>query len=146
VRQRLVPIVRGAVGRCAHCGARGVFASYFTLHDRCPTCGYLFEREEGYWLGAMIANIGVTEALFGLFFVAGMLLTWPDVPWTGLLIGGLVINATVPVVYYPLSKTQWVGLHLAFVRPDPAEEAVAIAARAASEARAAELRRGAEGR
>ncbi len=140
VSYRLRTILRGAFGRCAHCGANGVFASYGTLHERCPSCGYLFEREEGYWLGAMIANICVTEALFGVFFVAGMLLTWPDVPWTGLLIGGLVINAVIPVLYYPISKTQWVGLHLAFVRPDPVEEADMIAAKAASQAREAEQR------
>lgn len=137
---RITSILRGAFGRCAHCGATGVFTSYGTLHERCPTCGYLFEREEGYWLGAMIANICVTEAIFGIVFVAGMVLTWPDVPWTALLIGGLAINAIVPVLYYPLSKTQWVGLHLAFVRPDPIEEADMIAAKAASDARAAEQR------
>ncbi len=137
---RMTSILRGAVGRCAHCGGRGIFRTYFDLKERCPSCGYLFEREEGYWLGAMIANIGVTEAIFGVFFVAGMIATWPDVPWTMLLIVGLAINAIVPVLYYPLSKTQWVGLHLAFVRPDPVEEAAAVAAKAASDAREAELR------
>jgi uncharacterized protein (DUF983 family) len=137
---RMTSILRGAVAACANCGGRGLFETYFTMKERCPHCGYLFEREEGYWLGAMIANIAVTEALFGIFFVGGMLATWPDVPWTMLLIVGLVINATVPVLYYPLSKTQWVGLHLAFVRPDPAEEAAQIAAKAAADA-AAERRR-----
>jgi uncharacterized protein (DUF983 family) len=122
---------RGAIGRCPNCGGRGLFESFFRLRARCPTCGLTFEREEGYWLGAMIVNIGVTEALFGVFFVGGMLATWPDVPWTGLLVGGVAINVTVPVVYYPLSKTTWMGIHLAFVPPDAAEEAAAYTARAA---------------
>jgi uncharacterized protein (DUF983 family) len=129
---RLTPMLRGAAGRCANCGGRGVFASFSELHPRCPSCGYLFEREEGYWLGAMIANICVTEALFGIWFVGGMLATWPDVPWMLLLIGGVALNIVVPIVYYPISKTQWVGIHLAFARPDPTEEAGAIAAQAAS--------------
>lgn len=137
MRERLAALVRGAVGRCANCGGRGIFARWGQLHDRCPTCGYLFEREEGYWLGGMVVNIALTEALFGLFFVGGMVVTWPDVPWNALLIAGVLINLIVPIVYYPLSKTQWVGLHLAFVRPDPAEEAAAIAARAAAEQRRA---------
>jgi uncharacterized protein (DUF983 family) len=128
---RIGTLSRGAVGRCPNCGSRHLFVSYFRLRERCPGCGLTFEREEGYWLGAMIVNIGVTEALFGIWFVGGMLLTWPDVPWTMLLIGGIVLNVTIPVVYYPLSKTTWMGLHLAFVPPDASEEASAIAAREA---------------
>lgn len=77
----------------------------------------------------MAINIVVTEALFGLFFVAGMLLTWPEVPWTWLLVGGLALNAIFPVVFYPLSKTLWVALDLGFHPPDPPEEAEAITAR-----------------
>jgi uncharacterized protein (DUF983 family) len=125
---RLAPLTRGLRKRCPNCGAGDLFTSFFTLRPRCPRCHVAFEREEGYWLGAMIVAIGVTEALFGIFFVGGMLLTWPDVPWTLLLVGGLVLNATIPVVSYPWSKTTWMGLHHAFVPPDAAEEADAIAA------------------
>ncbi|MEX2324261.1 MAG: hypothetical protein WD576_00795 [Nitriliruptoraceae bacterium] len=58
---------------------------------------------------------------FGAFFVGGMLLTWPDVPWTGLLIGGVIINGVVPFVLYGWSKTVWMGLDFAF-SPARAEE------------------------
>jgi uncharacterized protein (DUF983 family) len=123
----------GLAGACGRCGGRGLFSSYFTMRERCPTCGYRFEREEGYWLGAMVVAIGVTEAVFGIFLVGALLLTWPDVPWTALLIGGLALNATLPFLLYPWTKTVWVGLHLAFVPPEPAEEADAATARAAGE-------------
>ena len=126
---RLLAVRRGMVGRCPNCGARGLFAGYFTLRERCPGCGLTFEREEGYWLGAMVVNLGLTETLFGVWFVGGMLATWPDVPWMWLLVVGVAINLIVPITYYPLSKTTWMGIHLAFVPPDPAEEAAAIAAR-----------------
>lgn len=132
-RERFARLGRGSVGRCPNCGARGVFSSYFTLRERCPVCGLGFEREEGYWLGAMVVNLGVTEALFGVLFIGGMLLTWPEVPWTLLLVAGIVLNATVPVVYYPLSKTTWMGIDLFFNPPSPAEEADAITAREAGE-------------
>jgi uncharacterized protein (DUF983 family) len=116
---RLAPLTRGLRKRCPNCGAGDLFTSFFTIRSRCPECHVVFEREEGYWLGAMIVAIGVTEALFGIWFVAGMLLTWPDVPWTMLLIGGLVLNATIPVISYPWSKTTWMGLHHAFVPRTP---------------------------
>lgn len=112
----------GAARRCPRCGSGGIFASYFTLRDHCPACGFDFEREEGYWVGALIVNIAVTEALFGLGFLAALLVTWPDVPWTGLLVLAIAVNALVPVLFYPLSKTIWLGLDLAFNPPTASEE------------------------
>ncbi len=125
---RIRRLWRGSLRRCPNCGGGHLFETWFRIRDRCPTCGFSFEREEGYWLGAMIVNIAVTEALFGLLFVGGMLVTWPDVPWNGLLIAGLIVNGLTPVVYYPFSKTVWVGLDLAFNPPSASEEADAITA------------------
>jgi hypothetical protein len=82
----------------------------------CPRCGHHFEREQGYWLGAVTVNTAIT---FGLFIVLGfsiMALTWPEVPWNGLLIVTLVFNGLFPVWFYPFSKTIFVALDLA-VRP-----------------------------
>lgn len=103
-----------------------MFASLHELRERCPTCGLTFVREEGYWLGAMTVAILLVEAVFGVLFVGGMLLTWPDVPWTALLVGGLVVNATLPVVTYGWSKTVWLGIDLAFFPTSVIEEAEAI--------------------
>lgn len=114
-------IGRGLRGRCPHCGGRGIFAGLDELQEACPTCGFSFVREEGYWVGAMIVIFGVVIVIFAVWFVGGMLVTWPDVPWTVLLIGGLVLNGLVPFVLYGWSKAVWVGLDLAF-NPARAEE------------------------
>lgn len=114
-------IARGLRGRCPHCGGRGIFAGLDELQEACPTCGFSFVREEGYWVGAMIVIFGVVLAIFAVWFVGGMLVTWPDVPWTVLLVGGLVLNGLVPFVLYGWSKAAWVGLDLAF-NPARAEE------------------------
>lgn len=112
---RFAPLRRGLVLRCPRCGARGLFRTYFELEESCPRCDYPFEREEGYWLGAMIVSIGVVEGLFGAAFVGGMVLTWPDVPWNLFLALGLAMNAILPVALYPWSKTVWMGVHTSFV-------------------------------
>ncbi len=130
-------LTRGLRKRCPNCAAGDLFVSYFSIRARCRDCGLTFEREEGYWLGAMIVAIGVTEALFGIWFVGGMLLTWPDVPWNLLLVGGLVLNLVVPIAGYPWAMTTWLGLHMAFVPPEASEEAAAIAAIAADRRAAA---------
>lgn len=108
-----------------------MWASFYELKDRCPSCGYGFVREDGYWVGAMIIAMAVTEFLFALVVVGGIVLLWPDPPWNGLLVAGLAINAIVPWVLYPFSKTFWVGLDLFFNPPTASEEAEAEAARAA---------------
>lgn len=80
------------------------------MRPDCPRCGLHFEREQGYWLGAMTLNFAVTEAMFVVVLVATMAITWPDVPWGTLLIAVLATNVIVPLVFYPISKTIWVGL------------------------------------
>jgi hypothetical protein len=61
----------------------------------------------------MIVNIAVTELVFGLVLVGGILLWWPDVPWTALTVAAVAINAVVPIVFYPWSKTVWMALDVA---------------------------------
>jgi uncharacterized protein (DUF983 family) len=114
---RATAIGRGFKGHCPRCGGGDVFASISDLRDECPTCGWNFVREEGYWVGAMIVLFAMVEIVFGIVFVGGMLVTWPDVPWTALLIVGLVLNGVVPFLAYGWAKTVFLGLDLGFNPP-----------------------------
>lgn len=80
------------------------------MKDECPRCGLHFEREDGYWLGSVMINTGVTEGLFLVVFVLGMVLTWPDVPWTALLVIGVTLTILFPIMFHPVSRTTWVAL------------------------------------
>lgn len=80
--------------------------------DRCPKCGIFFEREEGYWTGAVAINTIVTEMVFAIVLIIGVILTWPDIPIAPILVIALILNATVPLFFYPYSKTIWVALDL----------------------------------
>lgn len=118
---RLAALGRGFRGRCPHCGGRGIFRGVTELKDACPSCGFSFVREEGYWVGAMTVIMALVIGVFATWLVGGMLLTWPEVPWTTLLIGGIVLNGIVPFALYGWAKTIWVGLDVAF-NPARAEE------------------------
>ncbi|CAN5568485.1 hypothetical protein BH24ACT26_BH24ACT26_10830 [soil metagenome] len=107
-------VVRALRRRCPVCGVGTPFTGWFRMTETCPHCGYRFEREDGYWVSAMIVNTAVTEVLFGIIFVAVLIATIPDVDWAPLLIVGLVTNTLVPVFFYPLSKTVWVALNIYF--------------------------------
>jgi hypothetical protein len=82
------------------------------MKEHCDQCGVEFEREEGYWAGALIINTTVTFGAFLIMFVGGILMTWPDVPWNVIGIITIVANAVIPVVFYPVSKTLWLALEL----------------------------------
>lgn len=80
--------------------------------DRCPQCGLHFEREEGYWTGAVAINTVVTELVFIAFLVAAVVWTWPDIPLAPVLAGALALNGLFPLFFYPVSKTLWVAIDL----------------------------------
>ncbi len=92
------------------------------MKPECPRCGLHFEREQGYWTGALAINIVATGGLFAIVFVSLLVLTIPDVPVLPLLLV-LVPEAILgPIVYYPFSKTVWVAIDRAFLqRLDPNE-------------------------
>ena len=81
----------------------------------CPTCRLPLERnEEGYTVGAYMFNIGLAEAVFVAVLGGVLACTWPDPPWQLLTwaSGGLMV--VLPIVFYPFSKTLFLGMHLLF--------------------------------
>lgn len=121
-QRRLAMLGHALRRRCPVCGAPGIFDGWFTLRPRCPGCNFSFEREEGYWVGALIANIAVAELLFAAVFLGGVVLTWPEVPWLRLGVVGIAAMVGLPVAFYPLSKTLWLWVDLAFLHPLDADD------------------------
>ena len=107
-------VMRGFRRRCPRCGEGKAFESYFKMRERCPVCGHSFEREEGYWTGAMIVNIAACEIWFFIGFVGILIATVPDVNWSAILAVMLVTNGLLPILFYPFSKTIWMALDLRF--------------------------------
>jgi uncharacterized protein (DUF983 family) len=103
---------RAALKRCPICGHRPIFDSFFRIKPACPQCGYVFERQPGYWVGAATVNIAVAEAWFFILFVAVLLSTLPEVPWQPLVIVALLTNGVLPALFYPHSKTFWMAIDL----------------------------------
>src|SRR2546423_1995182 len=74
IRQRLSAILHQ---RCPRCLQGKVFKGQIAMNDTCPVCGHRFEREPGYFLGAMYASyfMGIPTLL-----VLTGLLKWLVVP------------------------------------------------------------------
>jgi uncharacterized protein (DUF983 family) len=112
---------RALLLRCPNCGARGIFAKWGQLKQRCPECGLWLERGEGdYYLGAYTVSLIFIETVFAIGFVAVLVLTWPDPPWDLIQWGGAVVLAASVVIAYPFSKTIFLAIDLTFrpVTPD----------------------------
>ena len=105
---------RGVAKRCPRCGAKGIFDSWFHQKERCPDCGYLFEREPGFFVGAYLINFAIAE---GLLFVLLMgYIAWRNAnSGAGVVVPvvvGLLLGVLGPVVFYPYSRTIWSAFDL----------------------------------
>src|SRR5262245_16520130 len=68
--------------RCPRCRRGRIFAGALAMHKQCPECGLLFDREPGYFLGAMYISYPIAAAIMGLFaFLLSLVLPDWDLMW-----------------------------------------------------------------
>jgi uncharacterized protein (DUF983 family) len=120
---------RGIRKRCGVCGGRRVFDSWFHMKDTCPTCGTRFEREAGFFGGALFVNFAFTEIVMFAFLAVATVATLPHPDGRLLILGSIGICIVLPVLLYPFSKTTWFAIHLAMEPLEPDEEAEAAVVR-----------------
>jgi uncharacterized protein (DUF983 family) len=108
-------LARGLTHRCPNCGARKLFkeGTLFELNSECPDCGLKIERDEGFFLGSMSLNYGVTILGFLvpvlLLYLAGVLNGL-----TAALIAGIGAIA-VPMIFYRSSRSWWLMSYYFFL-------------------------------
>jgi len=110
---------RGLVKRCPLCGSGDLFSSWFTMRERCPRCDHKFEREEGWFFGAYVVNLGVAEGLLlllGVIPLIVLLASDPDRSLWPFLTAGVVAAVGGPLLFYPFSRTTWAAIDL-LMRP-----------------------------
>ena len=61
---RILPMLgRGLRLKCPRCGVGPLYAGVFRMNATCPHCGLVFEREQGYFIGAIYINYAATVAI-----------------------------------------------------------------------------------
>src|SRR5262245_12611962 len=88
-------LVRRALAlRCPSCGRTRLFAGWFRMREACAACGLRYEREPGYFVGAIYVNYALTIGLLGVL-VLGL-----DA-WLGLSLGQQLALAVPLAVVLP---------------------------------------------
>jgi len=92
------------------------------MEERCPTCGFRFERIEGHWIGALGMNTVLTFGIGMVMVVGGYALMHPD-PNLPVLLTAVVAWAILgPFILFPWTRTLWTAADL-IARPlDPDDE------------------------
>jgi uncharacterized protein (DUF983 family) len=108
-RARAAVVLRRALGlRCPRCGSAPLFTGLVRMAPRCPVCGLVFERETGYFIGAIYINYGLTVALAvaGYFVVEAWLAPSPG--WQ--VAGWGVFAVLFPLWSFRYSKSLWLAI------------------------------------
>jgi uncharacterized protein (DUF983 family) len=107
---------RGVRLRCPRCGEGRLFAGFFSMHAQCPHCALTFEREQGYFVGAIYINYAATT----LIAIAGLLTLdyffQLSLPQQLCLWGGFAV--VFPLFFFRYSRSLWLSLDYLF---NPAE-------------------------
>jgi hypothetical protein len=94
--------------QCAVCGRASVVQRPFNIKMRCTNCGVIFKREEGFFIGAIMANIVATEVLILIVYFTSLLFT--NFNEQNVLTVLFVIGVTFPLAFYHHSWALWLGM------------------------------------
>jgi uncharacterized protein (DUF983 family) len=92
--------------RCPACRSGRLFTGSFAMNTACPMCGLTFQREPGYFLGAMYFSytlgIAIMVPLFYLF-------QWLFPTWPGVLVAAVAVLPYIPLtpLVFRYSRALW---------------------------------------
>jgi len=120
---------RGFRVRCPRCGGGNLFASFFTIKERCPTCGYKIDREAngGFWLGGYVMNVVIGEGLLAIYLLvfATAIINNPEMSPTPWIVWAAPLAIVPPIALFKMSRTMWMAMDLALHPLEPYEVAEA---------------------
>ena len=97
------------------------------MHESCAACGLRYEREQGYFVGAIYVNYAFTIALvvavvLGLDWTVGLTLAQQ-------LVLGVALCVLVPLLFFRYSRSLWLSLDYLVTLADERRERERLSAR-----------------
>lgn len=113
--------------KCPRCGEGDLFQhkqylpiskKAFEMHKYCPNCGVKYEKEPGFFYGAMFVSYALNIALFVACLIV-YLLFFQKYGWLALGIAYLVLAILSTAVLFRYSRAIWVN---AYFKYDPTKK------------------------
>lgn len=101
----------GAIARqrCPRCRRGMVFRRRLTMYNLCPACGLKFEREPGYFVGAMYISYAFAAFFIGVVsFLVSLVLPQLEFAWTVLIAAVFMLPFVPAMIRY--SKILWMTI------------------------------------
>lgn len=103
--------------KCPRCGIGPLFEGLFSMHAHCPICGLKFEREQGYFVGAIYINYAATVTIavpgyFVLDYFTALSLSSQLTLWIAFAI-------FFPLLFFRHSRSLWLSLEYFFNPAEP---------------------------
>jgi len=108
---------RGMRLRCPRCGDGSLFRGLFSMHSQCPKCALIFEREEGYFVGAIYINYAATTLIAIPGFLTLDYLTTMSLSQQLLLWG--IFTVLFPLAFFRYSRSLWLSVDYFFTPAGP---------------------------
>ena len=100
-------LVDGLRLKCPKCRRGDMFANLFKMNLDCSNCGFKFEREPGYFVGAMYINYGATVFIaFGGYFALDFL---TPIPFLHNFTLWIVFSGLFPAFFFRYSRSLWLS-------------------------------------
>ena len=100
--------------KCPYCYQGDVFKGFLTMNKRCPSCDQVFLKEEGYYLGSMIAAYFFSAFSVIPVFVIGAFYFQLEINLL-ILIGSIQVIVLSPILYR-YSTILWLWLETIFTK------------------------------
>ena len=93
--------------RCPRCGDGKIYQGGMRMNAACPVCGLRFEREPGYFVGALYISYAIAVAVMGLgLWIGSLLLPTLDLGWIVLICAVCFLPLVPAVTRY--SRVIWI--------------------------------------
>ena len=102
-------------GKCPNCEQEKMFRTNGNpflfrmplMNKSCSKCGYVYERETGFFFGAMYVSYGLTCAQMITIFVLGLLF---KISFMNMFIAILFIAFALSTINYKLARIIWLNI------------------------------------
>lgn len=111
-------LVAAFLGKCPRCHEGELFTGknpyafgrMLTMYTHCSNCGLRYEREAGFFFGAMYVSYAINIALFVTATVAFYLFLKPYVDWRWYIFSYAVLSLLLSPIIFRLSRSLWLSV------------------------------------